>query len=625
MKNLSKNIAFISEHASPLATLGGVDSGGQNVYVDCLARKLTEYGYKVDIFTRKDNSALPRVVDLCPGVRVIHIEAGPLKEIPKEQLLQYMAAFTDKMAVFIEKNEIDYKLIHAHFFMSALVAADLKQLLNIPFVVTFHALGKVRRFHQKKADKFPDSRFDIEERIMREADRLIAECPQDVHDFTNLYGADTSTITTIPCGVDLNDFYPIDKSIARLTLNFDRDEKMILQLGRMVKRKGIANVVKALAILKEKYNFRARLVIVGGGSDNPDPAITPEIGRLKKIAASLGVENQIEFTGRKNRDKLKFYYNAADVFVSTPWYEPFGMTPLESMACGTPVIGSNVGGIKYSVADGETGFHVPAKEPEMLAAKLQNVLSNGVLRDELSTNAIGRVRNKFTWDKVTTQIVRLYNEISAANFHGRGNGHNFQLVENNFRRLAGAIRKTERMLSTEILEASKVISECFLGQGKVLTCGNGGSAAEAQHLSAELVGQFTMKNRPPLPTVSLTADSAVTTALSNDFGIGSVFAQQVQALAQKNDVLIGISTSGNSINVIEAFKQAHAMGITVIGILGGDGGQAATYADIALNVPSSNTQTIQEVHMHLLHTICELVEHQLFVDENVVEPEQIEN
>src|SRR5699024_7553543 len=182
MKNLSKNIAFISEHASPLATLGGVDSGGQNVYVDCLARKLTEYGYKVDIFTRKDNSALPRVVDLCPGVRVIHIEAGPLKEIPKEQLLQYMAAFTDKMAVFIEKNEIDYKLIHAHFFMSALVAADLKQLLNIPFVVTFHALGKVRRFHQKKADKFPDSRFDIEERIMREADRLIAECPQDVHD-----------------------------------------------------------------------------------------------------------------------------------------------------------------------------------------------------------------------------------------------------------------------------------------------------------------------------------------------------------------------------------------------------------------------------------------------------------
>ncbi|HEX6982685.1 MAG TPA: glycosyltransferase [Balneolaceae bacterium] len=621
MKNLSKRIAFISEHASPLASLGGVDSGGQNVYVDRLARQLTRYGYQVDVFTRKDNPDLPDVVELYDGVRVIHITAGPEQQVRKEDLLSLMDEFTVNMISFIEEKDIKYELIHAHFFMSALVAADIKKSLDIPFVVTFHALGKVRRIHQKEADKFPDTRFAIEERIMQEADRVIAECPQDYDDFTELYDAPEQKIATIPCGVDLQDFYPIDRMVARMVLGWDQNEKVILQLGRMVKRKGIANVIKALAILSEKSDSSIRLVIVGGESDVPDAAITPEIGRLRELAEGLGVADKVTFAGRKNRDQLKFYYNAADVFVSTPWYEPFGMTPLEAMACGTPVIGSKVGGIKFSVADGETGFLVPPKNPEALADKLDALLSNATLNDELRENAIERVKNEFTWDIIAGQMTRLYNQITSVILDGDDNGQDLQLVEKNFHRLAEATRKTERMLSTEVLEASKVVVKCLLAKGKVMACGNGGSASDAQHFVGELVGHFMMNERPGLSAIALTADTSVITALGNDFGYDQIFARQVEALAEKNDVLIGISTSGNSGNVIEAFKEAHKKDVTCIGILGKGGGELKELSDIALVVPSSNTQTVQEMHIHLIHTICELVEQQLFIKNKVALPE----
>ncbi|HET6528801.1 MAG TPA: glycosyltransferase [Balneolaceae bacterium] len=621
MKNLSKKIAFISEHASPLASLGGVDSGGQNVYVDRLARQLTRYGYEVDVFTRKDNAALPDVVELYPGVRVVHIKAGPEEQVRKEDLLPLMEGFTQNMIAFIEENEVKYELIHAHFFMSALVAADIKKALDIPFVVTFHALGKVRRIHQKEADKFPDSRFDIEERIMQEADRLIAECPQDFEDFIKFYDAPEDKIATIPCGVDLQDFYPIDRRVARMVLGWDQNEKVILQLGRMVKRKGIANVVKALAILSEKSDFPVRVVIVGGESDAPDPDITPEIGRLQELAERLGVADKVTFAGRKNRDQLKFYYNAADVFVSTPWYEPFGMTPLESMACGTPVIGSRVGGIKFSVADGETGFLVPPQNPEALADELYALLTNEALNDELRENAIERIKSEFTWDSIAGQMTRLYNQVTSSILEGADNSQDLQLVEKNFHRLAEATRKTERMLSTEVLEASKMIVQCLMAKGKVLACGNGGSAADAQHFVGELVGHFMMDERPGLSAIALTADTSVITALGNDFGYGQIFARQVEALAESGDVLVGISTSGDSENVIEAFKEARKKEVTCIGILGKGGGELKELSDVALVVPSSSTQIVQEMHIHLIHTVCELVEQQLFIKNKVALPE----
>jgi D-inositol-3-phosphate glycosyltransferase len=404
-----KTIAFISEHASPLAILGGVDSGGQNVYVAALAEQLARKEYCIDIYTRKDRTDLPEMVEWKPNIRVIHITAGPATAVPKEQLLQYMDSFTLNMLRHIRRHKLHYDLVHAHFFMSALVASDIKKVLKIPFVVTFHALGLVRRLHQKEKDAFPPERIRIEKYIVQDADMLVAECPQDRDDLVNLYGANPARIALAPCGFNPAEFHPVRKEEARQLLGLPADEKIVLQLGRMVPRKGVDNVIRAMGELKT-YPGKLRLMVVGGESDTPDPAGTPEIRRLQGIAEEQGVADKVTFTGRRSRDVLKYYYAAADIFISTPWYEPFGITPLEAMACGTPVIGSDVGGIKYSVAHRKTGFLVPPKDPKSLADAMLLLLSNPALYRSMQRNAIERVNNLFTWGKVAEHMHKIYNK-----------------------------------------------------------------------------------------------------------------------------------------------------------------------------------------------------------------------
>lgn len=413
---MKKRVAFISEHASPLACLGGVDNGGQNVYVAELSKELAKAGYAVDIFTRKDNVSQPQVVEWVPNVRVIHIKAGPEECIEKEALLPYMHEFADNMIAFINSWQWHYDLMHANFFMSALVASIVKKVLQIPYVVTFHALGLVRLAHQKEKDRFPRERHDIEKFVVDDADMVIAECPQDHDDLINYYKADPARITIIPCGFNPKEFYPIDKAQARKHLKLRNDEKIILQLGRIVPRKGIDNVLRAAGHLRKKVN-NMRVVVVGGDSDTPNPVTTPEFARLQKIVAEEKITNQVTFTGRRSRDVLRYYYAAADVFITTPWYEPFGITPLEAMACGTPVIGANVGGIKYSVADGKTGFLVPPKDPAALALKMEELLTNSKLQTAMSQYAVKRVNKYFTWSRVAISVTRLYEDVLAERQH----------------------------------------------------------------------------------------------------------------------------------------------------------------------------------------------------------------
>lgn len=407
---MKKRIAFISEHASPLATLGGVDSGGQNVYVAEVPKQLVKLGYRVDIYTRKENERIEEVVNWLPGIRVIHVKAGPEHTVPKEQLLSLMNEFTNSMMTFILGEEINYELIHANFFMSALVAAKIKRRLHIPYVVTFHALGLVRRMHQKEMDQFPPERIDIERRVIGDADQIIAECPQDKADMIQLYDADAQKINIVPCGFSNKEFYPIDKNRARKLLNVSRQDKVILQLGRIVPRKGIDNVISAVSLLKNTQP-RVKLIVVGGEQEIPDPSSSPEFARLQKLAAEGGIDDKVWFTGRRQRDVLKYYYAAADVFISTPWYEPFGITPLEAMACGTAVIGSNVGGIKFTVKDGETGFLVPPHNPEALASKITILISNEKLLRMMNRNALKRVNKYFTWKGVAISCHKLYEKI----------------------------------------------------------------------------------------------------------------------------------------------------------------------------------------------------------------------
>jgi D-inositol-3-phosphate glycosyltransferase len=408
---VGRRIAFISEHASPLAILGGTDSGGQNVYVDRVAHHLVKLGYEVDVFTRRDDASAPCTVSYMPGVRVIHIQAGPAEVLPKEQLFQHMDEFAISMIQFIQDRGIEYELIHAHFWMSGYVAGLVKTVLGIPFVITFHALGKLRRIFQGAADGFPDERFEVEERVVRQADRIIAECPQDKEDLMFHYYAPEDKISIIPCGFDSQEFYPVDKREAKRKLGLNPDEQVILQLGRMVPRKGVDNVIKGLSCVLARQDIPVRLLVVGGESDNPDPDETPEIGRLVKLAEEHHVQHSVTFTGRRGRNLLKYFYNAADIFVTTPWYEPFGITPLEAMACGTPVIGSSVGGIKYSVVHGKTGFLVPPNEPEILGKRMLDILTDRRLAESFRRNSLERVNSMFTWSIVARQIDGVYREL----------------------------------------------------------------------------------------------------------------------------------------------------------------------------------------------------------------------
>jgi glycosyltransferase involved in cell wall biosynthesis len=409
---LIRKIAVISEHASPLASAGGVDSGGQNIYVAQVARHLARLGYSVDVFTRRDRAELPAIVEMQPRVRVVHVPAGPSQFVRKEELLPLMDEFYAFVRDFARTRET-YQLVHANFFMSALVASRLKQALGIPFVITFHALGRVRRLHQQEADQFPAERLRIEEECIAQADAIIAECPQDQEDLTTLYPADAARIRVIPCGFDKGEFWPIARPFARRALGLDPKERIILNIGRLVPRKGIDTAVRALGRLVRSHGLAARLIVVGGNSDVPCPVLTPEIGRLREIAAAEGVAEHVQFTGRRSREFLKLYYNAADIFVTTPWYEPFGITPLEAMACGTPVVGADVGGIKYSVADGFTGSLVPPNDPDALAASLAKLYFDPDLRKQFGRNAIDRVHEQFTWGKVTASIAALYQDVLA--------------------------------------------------------------------------------------------------------------------------------------------------------------------------------------------------------------------
>jgi D-inositol-3-phosphate glycosyltransferase len=402
-----KKIALISEHASPLATLGGIDSGGQNVYVAHVARQLARHGYEVDVFTRRDNAAQPVVVEWLPGIRVINVPAGPARYIPKEAMLPHMKEFGRFVLRLMRRENIHYDLVHANFFMSGMVAQQIKQATGIPFVITFHALGKVRRLCQGQADSFPDARFAIEERLMHDADRIIAECAQDKTDMQQLYGADADRIDVVPCGFDPDEFQPVSGN-PRQDIGIAENEFVVLQLGRMVARKGVDNVIRAIGILRAEHDICARLMVVGGNSAEPDPLLTPELKRLSDLTASLGVENQVTFTGQRTRERLRVFYAAADVFVTTPWYEPFGITPLEAMACGTPVIGAAVGGIKSTVLDGKTGFLVPPNDPSALAERLAWLHAHPKGAQRLGSAGMRRAYQGYTWRTVVDRIAAVY-------------------------------------------------------------------------------------------------------------------------------------------------------------------------------------------------------------------------
>jgi glycosyltransferase involved in cell wall biosynthesis len=416
MNTMNPSVAMISEHASPVALLGGVDAGGQNVYVDAVCRGLAGRGYRVDVFTRNAAGTRPEVVPWADGVRVISIPFGPAGQLPKDALWPFIAEFRDGIARFAARTNRTYAVIHGNFWMSGWVASALRSRWTLPAVQIFHATGVTKRREQGAADTSPPSRVAVERAVVSAVDRLIAQCPEETRELIEDYAAPPRKIALIPSAVDISTFRPEPQAAARRRLGLHHDAQIVAYIGRIVPRKDIRNVVRALAILKQRQLDKGNttlpnLVLVGGESEDPDPAKTPEIGHLRRLAAELGVSDLTQFVGRKQASDLRHWYAAADVAVTTPWYEPFGLTPLEAMACATPVIGSRVGGIGFTIVDGETGFLVPPKNPEALARSLERLLADADLRQRMGKAGRARIEREFTWPTVASRTAALYGEL----------------------------------------------------------------------------------------------------------------------------------------------------------------------------------------------------------------------
>jgi D-inositol-3-phosphate glycosyltransferase len=389
-------IAMVSEHASPLAVLGEADAGGQNVYVAALAQQLVERGHEVVVHTRRDDPALDDVIPL-GGVRVDHLDAGPAAPLPKDDLLPFVPAMGDELRKRWSAEPPD--LVHAHFWMSGLAALQAARPLGIPVVQTFHALGVVKRRHQGVADTSPAGRIDLERQILASVDAVIATCRDERTELLAL-GADGASITVVPCGIDPAQFGPRGTTWRRGA------RPRLVSIGRLVPRKGVEDVLRALALLPEPE------LVVAGGPPRAELPSDPEYRRLRDLCEDLGVRDRVRFVGGIDRPDVAALMRSADVAVCVPWYEPFGIVPVEAMACGTPVVGSAVGGLLDTVIDGVTGRLVAPRQPRQLAVAIAELLVDRRARRRMGASAAVHA-SRFSWRRVTEEIEAVYARVAA--------------------------------------------------------------------------------------------------------------------------------------------------------------------------------------------------------------------
>lgn len=391
-------IAMISEHASPLAHLGGVDAGGQNVHVAELSSALARRGHDVVVYTRRDDPGLPDCVDTEHGYSVVHVPAGPARVLPKDELLQYMYGF----ARFLDAQWIADRpdVAHAHFWMSGVATQRAARSHGVPTVQTFHALGLIKRLHQGVDDTSPDCRIRVEAGIAGDADWVAATSTDEVFELVRM-GRPRSRTSVVPCGVDVDAFTP-DGPMAPRT-----DRPRIISVGRLVPRKGFESLIRALP----RVPCAAELVIVGGPA-RAELANDSEAQHLLRLATQLGVADRVRLHGAVTRDEMPALLRSADVVACTPWYEPFGIVPLEAMACGVPVVATAVGGMRDTVVDDVTGRLVPPKDAAALGDSLAALLADRDRRKALGAAGRERARSRYTWDRVAADTERVYEKVA---------------------------------------------------------------------------------------------------------------------------------------------------------------------------------------------------------------------
>jgi len=388
-------IDLVSEHASPLAVLGGVDAGGQNVHVAALGRALAGAGERVRVFTRRDACGLPEIVPFGAGAEVVHIDAGPPCPVPKDELWAYMPAFADQLHRYWSEDRPD--VAHAHFWMSGWATHRAALSLGIPVAITYHALGSVKRRQQGDRDTSPTERITIERDLAIAADVVLATARAEAHELACI-GASCSNVSVVACGVDLSHFAP-------KALPAPRPGRLaVLIVSRLVERKGIGNVIEALAGVKG-----AQLTVAGGPrSERVDS--DPDVRHFRAIAERHGVSDRVRFLGAVDRAELPALVQAHDVITCCPWYEPFGLVALEAMACGRPVVASAVGGLAETVLDGATGVLVPPRDPDAIAGALRALRDSTEMRRRLGDAAAVRAR-AYGWDRIADSTRQAYRKL----------------------------------------------------------------------------------------------------------------------------------------------------------------------------------------------------------------------
>jgi D-inositol-3-phosphate glycosyltransferase len=402
---------MISYHTCPLATLGGKDTGGMNVYVRELTRQLGKMDVKVDVYTRSQDEHVPHVLhDLGYGNRVVHIPAGPEIPLPKEELLSYLPAFTQGIQDFVKNKGLHYDLIHTHYWLSGIAGQELKQAWGAPVVHMFHTLGLMKqRVARVPGEAEGDYRIEGEREVLRNADRIIAATQAELAQLQWLYQCDIRKITIIPPGVDLSHFYPIPQDEAKEYIGIPPCDQMLLFVGRIEPLKGIDTLIKAIALLNQEGLFVC-LSLIGGENENDPEQVNVEMSRLKAVREQAGMNDLVAFLGKRDQDTLPYYYSAAEAVVVPSFYESFGMVALEAMACGVPVVASQVGGLAFLVQDGVTGLTVPVDEPEALAERLLLLLKDADMRKKMGEQA-AKFAQDYGWEKIAQRVISVYNEL----------------------------------------------------------------------------------------------------------------------------------------------------------------------------------------------------------------------
>jgi D-inositol-3-phosphate glycosyltransferase len=424
-----RKVALISVHTSPLATLGGKDTGGMNVFVREIAREMARHNIAVDIFTRSTSRQTLRIDPrIAPNARVIHVPAGPEAPVSKNELLRYVPEFTEWMCRFVSegggKNTEPggYDVIHSNYWLSGLVAESLRNCWGTRFVHTFHTLAELKnQIAQRPEEREGKQRLDNEHHVCEVADLLTASTRVEQQQLVHLYGVSPARIRIVPPGVDTDRFHPLEQSYAKAVVGVPPACRMVLFAGRIEPLKGIDTLFRAMALLCERMNQgkckkagQPRdlcVTVIGGDPSERGIRENDEMARLHALRDELGLNDLVTFLGARDQDTLQFYYAAADCLVMPSHYESFGMVALEAMACGTPVVVSDVGGLSQLVRHNETGLRVRAQDPAAVADAIEKLLTNEVRRRRMGHRAACYAED-YSWAKIVDKLIAVYEELT---------------------------------------------------------------------------------------------------------------------------------------------------------------------------------------------------------------------